>query len=93
MSAFSVKIPASFAFALVAQPGFCLRPAREGDAGRRRHSRLDERNQARVQRGRRAEILEGFVDRPGRDRAPRSGENGAEQPGCADSADLQTPVR
>ena len=86
-------IAASLAFALRVDRRLRPRPAREGDSGRRRHSRLGERNPARVQRGRRAEIHESFGDRPGRRRASRGGENGLRQSGCADRADLQTPVR
>ena len=88
-----ITIAASLALALRSDDRLRPRPAREGDAGRRRHGRLGERNPARVQRGRRAEILQGFGDRPGWRGVARSGENGAEQPGCADRADLQTPVR
>ena len=74
---FTTTIAASLAFICTCNYRLRPRPAREGDAGRRRHGRLGERNPARVQRGRRAEILEGFGDRPGGRRASRRGENRA----------------
>ena len=54
-------IAASLALICASDNRLRPRPAREGDAARRRHGRLGERNPARVQRGRRAEILEGFA--------------------------------
>ena len=63
-------IAASLALYLRRDPRFRPRPAREGDASRRRHGRLGQRNPARVQRRRRAQILEGLADRPGRRACP-----------------------
>ena len=74
--------------------GFRPRPARKGDAAGRRDGRLGLRNPARVQRGRRAQILEGHADRPRRRRgAPGSCDNRSRQPGRADRADRETPLR
>ena len=57
MTRIFVKFAAALTFACASSAAFAHAQLEKASAGRRKHGCLSERNPARVQRGRRAEIL------------------------------------